>query len=126
MAIRRRLRQPYKMIPYHREFGSLAVPPIKYGFWPNGAFCVSEAVPGRKGKRVVLGWMVLRELRGGFRTYGVWIADRIGWIEQNIPVKYHNLDPAAHYKYIGEFDDQEDAMYGLKDAWTEEHGITLR
>lgn len=126
MPIRRRLRQPYKVIPYHREYGPLSTPPIKYGFWPNGAFVVSDTVPGRKGKRVILGWMVKREMRGGYTSYGVWIANRIGWIERNIPVKYHNISPADNHQYVGEFDDHQVAMAELKEAWTELHGITLR
>jgi len=126
MPIRQRLRKKYQIIPYHREYGSLANPPIKHGFWPNGAFVVSNAVPGRKGKTIVLGWIVKRDLRGGFRTYGAWIATNIGWVERPIPVKYHNLDVAKDHKYLDEFEDFNEALEMLKEAWVEEHGIVLR
>lgn len=126
MAIRPRLRQKYKKIPYHREFGSLANPPIRHGLWPNGAFVISEQVPGRKGKRVVLGWIVRRDLRGGYQSHGVWIATRIGFRDNSLVATYSNLTPHRDHKYIDDFIDYEEALYGLRDAWVEHHGVVLR
>lgn len=128
MPIRQRLNRRLRKLAYHREFGSLKNPPIRHGnHWPNGSQVVHTGVPKRKGKPIILGWIVKREFAHGYRSIGVYVATAIGYVDKTkLEPRYIGIDLAKDHKYIEEFSDYEDALEALHDAWIEQHGITIR
>ena len=122
MPIRARLHQKRKVLAYHREYGSLQNPPLRYGMWPNGAFVATQNHPRNKKRSVILGWTDRR--RSGH--YGVWIATKLSWVTRQTPVAYHgDFDPAKDYKYVGEADSHEDALDMLKEAYGDHFNMSL-
>jgi hypothetical protein len=133
MPIRHRIYQKYRVIPYHKEYGTLDKPPIKNGQWPNGAFVAHGKVPRHRGPPLIIGWTCCRHwiktkvVEGMVQfQYGVWVANKKSWVTRTTPVAYANgFNPAKDFTYVGEAESGHEAMEMLREAWTERYNITL-
>lgn len=121
MPIRRRIKQKFPKLPYHKKYGPWENPPLYDGmYWPNGALTTSQNVPGRMGRSIVIGWTSHRGLVTGK------LSDPIGvWVCTQFKSTLAKVNQTKDFKYVGEASGHLDAAEMLREAYEELHDTVL-
>ena len=93
-------------------------------YWPNGAQLFVTNHPRFKGQSIQVGW-THRERSG---LHGAWVATKVGaeWHHglRTLPKRLIAFE-AEDYKYVGHYEDRDEAWEALKEAYSDLHKTVI-